>query len=109
MPNATVRTNARPLSQADGRQPEPDAYYRDAYLELEEKIRDLKCMASIASDLICELRIERKGDNRTIVEIMEGELDRLVFSVTMASRMADALDDAYHLTHAQPDREIANV
>jgi hypothetical protein len=87
-----------------------DAVYRDAYLELEEKIRDLKCMASIASNLICELRVERKGDNRTIVEVTEDELNRLVFSVNVASRMADALDDAYHnLAQAQPDQEDAHV
>ncbi len=35
MPNATVRANARPMPEA-----KPDEYWRHAYFDLEEKIRD---------------------------------------------------------------------
>ena len=48
MPNATVRANARPMPEADATQrANPDGYWRDAHSNLEEQIRNLRCMSSI--------------------------------------------------------------
>ena len=107
MPNATVRANARPMPEA-----KPDEYWRHAYFDLEEKIRDVKYMASISAEFICDLELKKQDDDDRIAsEMAVNELERLGFVASMASRLADELHEVYLAKcDAAPDKkESANV
>jgi hypothetical protein len=65
------------------------------FSDLEERVRDLSCMASIAGDLIGDLQIKRPETDRIVVEMSEAHLNRLVFLVLKTADMAEDLHKAY--------------
>jgi hypothetical protein len=69
------------------------------YSDLEEPLRDLSHMAAIARDLVFSAldNPSVKHDGATVVAtLLHDEHERLLFAVSKASRMADALDKKYH-------------
>ena len=111
MPNATVRANARSMPEADAtHRANPDRYWREAHSNLEEQIRNLRCMSSIAEDFSCRITIEHDDLTFVAMTMTKRELDCLMCSVSTVSRMADDLDKVYQAQVA-PSRneEPANV
>ena len=111
MPNATVRANARPMPEADAtRRANPDRYWRDAHSNLEEQIRNIRCMSSIAEDFSCRITVEYDDLTFVAMTMTKRELDCLMCSVSTVSRMADDLDKIYQEQVATArNEEKANV
>ena len=64
---------------------------RSAYLDLEEPIRELACMAVIARFYMLETNLPAG-----ISEREKDELERAAFAISHIARMAESLNEAWH-------------